>query len=114
MPNFDDGFSSKENISSLEKIILNVMIKQKGKPNKERMAIGQGPDFKKINNAHQAIASNINQLEYHGLYKCRDKGEENFKKHRAMAVVSYNLHRLGNLIKKQLTTGQTKIKRKTT
>ncbi len=35
------------------------------------------------------------------MNKCPDKGEENFEKYVALAVLSYNLHRLGNLIKKK-------------
>lgn len=109
---FDKGFSSKEIIEQLQPIVANVMIKTKGKPTKARLEIEHDPEFKKLYNSHQAIESNINQLEYHGLHKCRDKGEENFKKYVSLAVVSYNLHRLGNLIKKQLTDQNTKQTRK--
>lgn len=65
-----------------------------------------------MDNTHQAIEPNINQLEYHGLNKCRDKGGVNFKKYVALAVLSYNLHRLGNLIKKQLAPKKAKNKQK--
>tara|TARA_R110001606_G_scaffold249866_1_gene397793 strand:+ start:734 stop:1075 length:342 start_codon:yes stop_codon:yes gene_type:complete len=109
---FDKGFSSKEIIEQLKPIIPNVMVKTKGKPTKARLEIEQEAGFKKLYNSHQAIESNINQLEYHGLHKCRDKGEENFKKYVSLAVVSYNLHRLGNLIKKQLTDQNTTQARK--
>ena len=97
----DKGFSSKENIEILTNTIPTVMLKQKGKPSKLRKQIEQSQEFKLLNNEHQAVESNINQLEYHGLDKCPDKGEENFQKYVSLAVVSYNLHRLGNLIKKQ-------------
>ena len=98
---FDKGFSSKETITEPEKTIPGAVIKQKGKPNKARQEIQGSQDFKKPSNSHHAVESNINQLEYHGLHKCRDKGEENFKKYVSLAVLSYNLHRLGNLIKKR-------------
>ncbi len=65
-----------------------------------------------MNNSHQGVESNINQLEYHGLDKCPDKGEENFKKYVSLAVLSYNLHRLGNLIKKEIVKQPIKKKRK--
>ena len=64
---FYKGFTSKEIITELEGIIPNVMIKQKGKPNKARQEIEKAEDFKKLNNSHQAVESNINQLEHHGL-----------------------------------------------
>lgn len=109
---FDKGFSSKEIITELESIIPNAIIKQKGKPNKARQEIEHKQDFKKLNNSHQAIESNINQLEYHGLHKCRDKGAGNFKKYVSLAVLSYNLHRLGNLIKKNQLSKKIKISTK--
>lgn len=107
---FDKGFSSKEIITELESIILNAIIKQKGKPNKARQEIKHTQDFKKGNNNHRAVASNINQLLYHGLHKCRDKGEENLKKQFSLAVLSYNLHRLGNLIKKNSLREKPKVR----
>ena len=109
---FDKGFSSKEIIIALENIIPNAIIKQKGKPNKARQEIEHTQDFKKGTNSHHAVESNINQLEYHGLHKCRDKGEENFKKYVSLAVLSYNLHRLGNLIKKSRLREKPKVRAK--
>ncbi len=109
---FDKGFSSKEIIQELESIIPDTIIKQKGKPNKERKEVEGTQDFKTLNNAHNAVESNINQLTYHGLDKCRDKGKTNFDKYVSLAVLSYNLHRLGNLIKKEREKENTKKGRK--
>ena len=100
----DKGFSSNAIIEAVKPIHPNVIIKAKGKPAKSRLEIEQSDEFIHLQNKHQAIESNINQLTYNGLDICRDKGEENFKKYVSLAVVSYNLHRLGNLIKKQLNT----------
>lgn len=94
----DKGFSSKQHIEALDTMIPNVMLKQKGKLSKSRKEIEQSKEFKALNNSHQAVESNINQLEYHGLDKCPDKGEVNFKKYVSLGVLSYNLHRLGSLI----------------
>jgi len=44
------------------------------------------------------------------LHKCRDKGEENFTKYVSLGVLSYNLHRLGGLIKKNLLKEKPKIR----
>jgi len=109
----DKGFSSNPIIEAVKPIHPNVIIKAKGKPTKARLEIEQSDAFKHLQNKHQAIESNINQLTYNGLNICRDKGEENFKKYVSLAVVSYNLHRLGNLIKKQLNAGSKKKARKT-
>jgi len=98
----DKGFSSNPIIEAVKPIHPKVIIKAKGKPSKARLEIEQSEEFTYLQNKHQAIESNINQLTHHGLDICRDKGEENFKKYVSLAVVSYNLHRLGNLIQKQL------------
>ena len=98
---FDKGFRAKEIIKALESTIPNTMIKQKGKPNKERKEIEGTEGFKTLNNEHNAVESNINQLTYHGLDTCCDKGKINFDTYVSLAVLSYNLHRLGNLIKKE-------------
>lgn len=103
---FDKGFSSKEIIKDLDIIIPNAVIKQKGKPTKERKEIERTENFKTLNNAHNAVESNINQLTYHGLDKCCDKGKINFNKYVSLAVLSYNLHRLGSLIKKEIKKQQ--------
>lgn len=97
---FDKGFSSKEIITELETIIPNAIIKQKGKPSNARKEIESLKEFKELNNKHSAVESNINQLGNNGLHKCRDKGEKNFTKYVSLGVLSYNLHRLGSLIKK--------------
>ena len=108
----DKGFSSNLIIEAVKPIHPNVVIKAKGKPSKARLEVEQSDEFKHLQNKHQAIESNINQLTYHGLNICRDKGEENFKKYVSLAVVSYNLHRLGNLIKKKLNANSKKRVRK--
>lgn len=108
----DKGFSSNAIIEAVKPIHPNVIIKVKGKPSKARLEIEQSDEFRCLQNKHQAIESNINQLTHNGLDICRDKGEENFKKYVSLAVVSYNLHRLGNLIKKQLNVNSKKKARK--
>lgn len=107
---FDKGFSSKEIITELETIIPNAIIKQKGKPSKARKEVERSKEFKELNNKHSAVESNINQLGNNGLHKCRDKGEKNYTKYVSLGVLSYNLHRLGNLIKKNRLKKNRKIK----
>lgn len=109
---FDKGFSSKEIITEIEIIIPNAIIKQKGKPSKARKEIERSKNFKELNNKHSAVESNINQLGHNGLHKCRDKGEKNFTKYVSLGVLSYNLHRLGSLIKESRLKGKPKIRSK--
>ena len=102
----DKGFSSMANIKEIEGVLPAIMLKQKGRLSKARKEIEYADDFKALYNEHQAVESNINQLEHHGLDKCPDKGEANFKKYVSLAVLSYNMHRTGILIKRQLIAEQ--------
>ena len=52
-------------------------------------------EFKRLRNKHSAVESNINELEHRGLNRCPDKGFKHFKNYIALAVCSYNLHRIG-------------------
>ena len=54
--------------------------------------------FKKAHNKHSAVESAINALEVHGLDKCRDHGIEGFKRYVALAVVTRNIHRIGDIL----------------
>ena len=102
----DKGFSSKNNIEALENQLPAVMLKQKGRLSKARSEVEQSDDFKKMYNEHQAIESNINALEHHGLDKCPDKGIINYRKYVSLAVLSYNMHRTGKLIREEMIAEQ--------
>ena len=52
-------------------------------------------------NKHSAVESNINMLEHHGLNRCPAKGINHFRNYTALGVITYNLHRLGNLLRKE-------------
>jgi IS5 family transposase len=51
--------------------------------------------------AHSAVESGINALEVHGLNKCLDHGIEGFKRYVALAVVSRNIQKIGQIKRDQ-------------
>lgn len=93
---FDRGFYSQLNKEYLAKKIPLPVLPKKGKKNKREVEEEAAAPFKKAKRKHSAVESNIHQLECNGLDRCPDKGEQNFKRYCALAVVSYNLHRLGS------------------
>lgn len=95
---FDKGYWSNLNYEELKEIIDEVVMPKKGKLNILEQTRETDKSFKKLRKSHSAIESDINSLEYHGLNRCPDKGIKNFKKYVGLGVLSFNLHRLGNLL----------------
>ena len=95
----------KENI---QKIIPTVVMPNRGKRNQTEYDEEHKRQFKKLENAHSAVESNINQLEYHGLDRCPDKGLKNYRRYVSLGVLAYNLHKLGNLIAAKIKKRQKK------
>jgi len=109
---FDKGFWSKENFKELDKVVPRLVLPKKGKRNAiENQREGE-KKFKQLRKQHSAVESNINMLEHHGLNRCPDRGLKHFKNYTALGVVAYNLHRLGNLLKKEKIKELEKLKRK--
>jgi hypothetical protein len=40
-------------------------------------------------------------LEHHGLNRCVDKGLHGYRRNVGLSVLAYNLHIIGNILKKQ-------------
>ena len=109
---FDKGFWSKRNFEELDEMVPTLVLPKKGKRNAiENQREGE-KKFKQLRKQHSAVESNINMLEQHGLNRCPDKGIEHFKNYTALGIVAYNLHRLGNLLKKEKIKELEKAKRK--
>ena len=109
---FDKGFWSKENYEKLNKIVPTLVLPKKGKRNfAENQREGE-KNFKQLRKKHSAVESNINMLEQHGLNRCPDRGVKHFKNYTALGIVAYNLHRLGNLLKKEKIKELGKLKKK--
>ena len=99
---FDKGFSSKDNLQTLQQAnIEQVILPKKGKLNKEEKERESTKQFKQLRYAHSAIESNINMLEHHGLNRCADKGLHGYKRYAGLSVLAYNLHILGNCLIEQ-------------
>ena len=95
---FDKGFWSKANFLNLVSKVTNLVMPKKGKCNNEESERESSKKFKALKKQHSAVESNINCLEHHGLNRCPDKGLQNFKKYIAVGVLTYNLHKLGNIL----------------
>lgn len=109
---FDKGFWHKDNKEYLKTKIPQVVMPKKGKPNKAENQEQQAPEFRKVRNKHSAIESNIHELEHCGLDRCPDKGLHGFKRYVGIAIVAYNLKRIGREMRKQELQALKKKKQK--
>jgi len=91
----DRGFSDQEDKKELSSFIEQVIMPKKGKRNQSEKALEEAPGFRKLKNKHNAIESNINELEHRGLNRCPDRTEKNFHRYVGLAVTAYNLHKIG-------------------
>ena len=93
----DKGFSTKAN-KALINIVhpeLELVMPKKGKRNQKEEKEEKSKPFKKLKNTHNAIESNINELEHRGLDRCPDRSAKNFNKYVGLAIGAYNLHKIG-------------------
>ena len=95
---FDKGFSSEEDRKELEEYIEEIIMSKRGKLNKAEHERESQKRFKELRNKHNAIESDINCLEHHGLNRCPDKGLNGFKRYAGLGVIAYNLHKIGNIL----------------
>jgi IS5 family transposase len=92
---FDKGFSRAEDRQLLELYIPEVIMPKRGKRNGQEQAREQQRSFAALRRQHNAIESDINALEHHGLDRCPDKGLHGFKRYVGFGVLAYNLHKIG-------------------
>ena len=97
---FDRGYYSTLVKKRLSKDYKEVIMPKRGKKTKKQEAEESEASFQKLRKAHSTVESNINQLEHHGVNRCPDKGLKAFKRYVALGILSYNLHKLGLLLKK--------------
>ena len=71
---------------------------RKGKLSQAARAIERAPEFVNARRAHSAVESAINGLEVHGLDRCPDRGIDGFKRYVALAVLTRNIHRIGEIL----------------
>lgn len=98
---FDKGFHSPQNQTELAELLQQVTLPRKGKLSQAAREHQQTEAFKQARRQHPAIESAINALEVHGLDVCPDHGIAGFKRYVALAVLTRNLHRLGDIVWQQ-------------
>ncbi|MCP4160705.1 MAG: transposase, partial [Deltaproteobacteria bacterium] len=99
---FDKGFSDEEDRKLLELYIEEVIMPKRGRLSKTDKERQSNKRFKQLRQKHNAVESDINCLEHHGLNRCPDKGLNGFKRYAGFGILAYNLHKIGNkLLEKQ-------------
>ena len=98
---FDKGYHSKNNQKELAGILDTVAMKSKGKQSKKEKILQASESFKNAVQKHSAVESCINALEVHGLDKCYDHGIEGLKRYTSLAIVSRNIHIIGDMLHKK-------------
>ena len=98
---FDKGFHSPDNQAVLKEHLEHVVLPRKGKLSQQAKEEEQAEPFVKARHAHSAVESAINALEVHGLDRCPDHGIDGFKRYVAFAMVTRNIHRIGDILWKQ-------------
>jgi hypothetical protein len=98
---FDKGFHSPANQTELKALLEQVTLPKKGKWSAKDEERETGDVFVAARKAHSAVESGINALEVHGLDKCLDQGIDGFKRYVALAVVSRNIQKIGQIKRDQ-------------
>lgn len=109
---FDKGFYSAINLTEAKKLIDKVVMPKKGKLNQLEKIQESDSEFVKTRHQHSAVESAINCLEQHGLDRCPDKGKEGFDCYVALAVLSRNVQRIGEIVQKKRRKQEVRKKRK--
>jgi IS5 family transposase len=94
---FDKGFHSPANQTELQAMLDQVTLPKKGKLSSTDEARETSDAFVAARKAHSAVESGINALEVHGLDRCLDHGIDGFKRYVALAVVSRNIQKIGQI-----------------
>jgi len=97
----DRGFFSKIDIDVLEIFDIKAIIPKKGKRNLAEIQKENDPNFIKAKHRHSAVESNINELEHRGLDRCPDRSLKGMHRYVGLAVIAYNLRRLGQILLEQ-------------
>ena len=103
---FDKGFSREAYRELLQLYIPEVIMPKRGKRNAQEEERENQKSFRALRNRHQAIESDINCLEHHGLNRCLDKGLDGFDRYVGFGVLAYNLHKIGARLLQQQREGQ--------
>jgi len=94
---FDKGFHNPANQTELKAMLDQVTLPKKGKWSAKDAERETNAAFVAARKAHSAVESGINALEVHGLDQCLDHGIDGFKRYVALAVVSRNIQKIGQI-----------------
>jgi hypothetical protein len=94
----DKSFFSKIDVEVIESFDIKAVIPKKGKRSQIDLQRESDPDFMKAKRSHSAVESNINELEHRGLNRCPDKGIKGIYRYVGLAVIAYNLRRIGQFL----------------
>jgi hypothetical protein len=97
----DKGYYSKDDVELLELFDIKAVIPKKGKCSIVQMQKESDPAFIEARHKHSAVESNINELEHRGLDRCPDKGLKGMCRYVGLAVIAYNLRRIGSILLKE-------------
>jgi len=98
--NSDKGYYSKIDVDLIELFNIKAYISKKGKCNVIQMQKESDPTFIEARHSHSAVESNINELEHRGLNRCADKSIKGMHRYVGLAVIAYNLRRIGDILLK--------------
>lgn len=105
----DRGFSKASVRELIELYIPLVIMPKKGKLSQADRERQNQKQWRQRANAHNAVESDINSLEHHGLNRCPDKGYAAYSRYVGLGVLSYNLHKIGNRLQAQQREKQNKL-----
>jgi hypothetical protein len=104
---FDKGFSREADRQLLELYIPEVIMPKRGKRNGRDQEREKARRFQALRRKHNAIESDINCMEHHGLNRCPDKGLSGYKRYLGFGVLAYNLHKIGRQLLQRPAAGRT-------
>jgi hypothetical protein len=94
----DKGFYSKTDVELLKLFDIKAFISKKGKRSQLDLERESDTEFIRAKRRHSAVESNINELEHRGLDRCPDKGLKGMYRYVGLAVIAYNLRRIGRIL----------------
>ena len=107
---FDRGYHSPENQKDLGKLVDELVLPVKGRPNKEVQAREATETFVAARRQHPVVESKIHAGECHGLGRIRNRGPERFERTVAISILAANCHRLGRLLQEAERTSRKRYK----
>lgn len=97
----DRGFSCMATRKKLQQAMGDdflVVMPKKGKASESSRERESEERWRKLQDAHSAVESDINALEHTGLDRCPDKGKRGYERYAGLGVLAYNLRKIGKAL----------------